>query len=508
MARQLSHLTKRASGILLHPTSLSNAFAVGDVGPAAYEFIDFLEEAGQHWWQTLPISPIGLGNSPYKSVSTFAGNPLLISPHFLVRDGWLKRSSLKRRTSGSRVNYRLAQVEKARYLRDAFEGYLSRAGVRDRRALQEFVDSQRYWLPDFALFVSLHNRFNGRNWWTWEDDLRKRRPAAMARAQRELKSEIRFQEFVQWQFARQWAELKTYAHHRGVGLIGDLPIFVSEDSADVWAHPDLFMLNPDGSPASVAGVPPDYFSKTGQLWGNPHYRWDVMKKDGYAWWVNRFKTVLGYFDAIRIDHFIGFVRYYAISGHAKNAIHGTYKAGPGARFFQTVLKKLSPDQRHGLIVEDLGKVIPAVKTLRDRFSFPGMKVLQFAFGSDPEALNYQPHNYPRNCVVYTGTHDNNTTLGWFKEEARARPGEAEFALQYLRSDGRELHWDMIAAAEASVGRTVIIPMQDILGLGPAGRMNYPGSARGNWEWRMARGAITQALVSRLRHLCETYQRVE
>ncbi len=499
-------LRQRASGLLMHPTSLPNAYPIGDLGPAAHTFVNFLIAAGQHWWQMLPISPVGAGSSPYQSLSSFAANPLLLSPDKLFEAGWLSRSELASMHVGSkdRVDYTEALSLKARCLETAFQRFESEAGSKEKRDFERDVRAKHSWLPDFALFMALRERHASRAWWTWEKDLRKRDPKAISAARLALSREIRFHEFTQWQFSQQWEQLKAFAAEDNIGFIGDLPIFVSADSADVWASPEFFTLQEDGSPATVAGVPPDYFSKTGQLWGNPHYRWDAMKKDGYSWWVNRLKTILGYFDAVRIDHFIGFVRYYEIPAGSATAEGGTYRTGPGAHFFKTVLKKLRAEQAEALIVEDLGNVTADVKTLRDQFGFPGMKVLQFAFGDDAEAPNFQPHNYPPHCVTYTGTHDNNTTVGWFHEEAGKK--EAEFASRYLNSHGEEINWDMIRAALASPSNTAIVPMQDVLGLGSEARMNIPGIAKGNWEWRMPQGALTPALAKRLRTLAVTYQR--
>lgn len=503
----IPRLTDRAAGILLHPSSLANDYPIGDLGPSARDFIDFLAAAGLRWWQMLPIGPIGTGNSPYQSFSSFGGNTLLVSPDDMAQDGWLHAGELGAFKGGpkGRVNYETAQENKRQSLWRAFERFEKEADDAVRKDLEHFVYKERSWLPDFALFAALRFHHKRRPWWTWENDVRKRKPAAIAAARKQLDRDVRYHQFVQWQFARQWQGLRAYAAERGVGLIGDLPIFVSADSSDVWSNPGIFTLRPDGSPARVAGVPPDYFAKTGQLWGNPHYRWDVLKKNGYRWWLSRLDRALRYFDALRVDHFIGFVRYYDIDAAAPTAEHGTYKAGPGADFFKVVGKKLGARRQAALIVEDLGTVTPEVKELRDRFGFPGMKVLQFAFGSDPEAKNYQPHNFCRHCVVYTGTHDNNTTLGWFKRELKEK--EVQLVLRYTGNDGREIQWDMIRLALASIGNTAIVPMQDVLGLGPESRMNTPGTSEGNWEWRLTPGCLTAQLASRLRQLAETYGRI-
>jgi 4-alpha-glucanotransferase len=505
-------LETRAAGILLHPTSLPNDFPVGDLGPAAYRFANFLSHSRQRWWQMLPVGPAGPGDSPYQALSAFAGSPLLISPEMLYQAGLLKSADLDGApTPGDRVDYGSAGPYKDRLLRKAFEAF---EGERDRShlaAFQAYVRRERDWLPDYALFSALRERYDLKDWTRWDPDIRARKPSALAAARKDLAPAIRFHEFVQWQFAEQWHALKAYCAERQIGLLGDVPIFVAPNSADVWANPGLFLLKEDGKPKVVAGVPPDYFSKTGQRWGNPHYRWDALKRTGYRWWIQRFAKTFELFDAVRLDHFIGFVRYYEVPGDAETAEKGQYKKGPGAHFFKAVFRKLGRVQ---FIAEDLGTVTPEVKALRDQFALPGMKVLQFAFGKDPEARNYQPHRYPINAVAYTGTHDNDTTVGWFEDQESASSTrskkdideERAFTLEYLHSDGREIHWDMIRAALSSVAATAIYPMQDVLGLKTDARMNRPGVANGNWGWRMKDGMITREMTERLRKLTEAYER--
>ena len=367
------------------------------------------------------------------------------------------------------------------------------------------------WLKDYALFCAIKDAMKGAAWTQWPDDLRRRRPWSLRRAAENLKDDVDFYRFVQFQFHRQWNRLRQRCREKGVGLIGDIPIFVAHDSCDVWANPRLFWVDTQGKPIYVAGTPPDYFSATGQRWGNPLYRWEVMKKTGYAWWMHRFRVMFGFFDAIRLDHFIGFQRYWRIPGEEPTAQNGVWVPGPRSHFFKTVQRKLGHVQ---FIAEDLGLVTPEVKALRDEFDFPGMKVLQFAFGSEPEANNYLPHAYPRNCVVYTGTHDNDTTSGWFhdhggKNSTRSREDirrEREFTLRYAASDGKEIHWDLIRLAFESVANTAIIPAQDILGLGSEARMNTPGTGDGNWEWRFEKGDFTEKIADRLLVLTETYAR--
>ncbi|MFA5975210.1 MAG: 4-alpha-glucanotransferase [Elusimicrobiota bacterium] len=500
-------LQERVSGLLFHPTSLPGPYAIGDVGPAAYAFADFLAASGQRWWQVLPIGPLGKGNSPYLSFSAFAGNYLLISPELLARDGWLDSSDLAslHGPSHEKVDYEAARDIKQRCLWRAFDRFAIASSAASRRGFESFCRQEAFWLEDYALFSALRYHHPGKEWVEWETELRERHPKALAAARRDWARDIQFHRFVQWQFARQWKALRRYASQRGVGLIGDVPIFVSLDSADVWVHQNLFKLRPNGKPEVVAGVPPDYFSATGQLWGNPHYRWEAHQRQGYRWWLERLGQTFRFFEAVRIDHFIGFVRYYEVPGNALTAENGSYRPGPGAAFFKAIFRRMGPVQ---LIAEDLGKITPEVKTLRDQFHLPGMKVLQFAFGSDPEACEYLPHHYPPNAAVYTGTHDNDTTAGWFHHlEASGHEKERAFALQYLHSDGREIHWDMIRAAFQSVANTAIVPLQDVLGLGSDARMNRPGIAKGNWEWRLRPAALTPPLARRLRALARTCGRI-
>jgi len=511
---QVPTLKTRASGVLLHPTSLPNDFAVGDLGPASYAFVDFLSGAKQRWWQMLPVGPVGPGFSPYQALSAFAGSPLLISPELLWKNGLLDRSDLElyKKDPSDRVDYVVASELSERALRRAFEHFLKKRPAKSMLdKFHGFIRAEHEWLDDYALFLAIRKAESGRDWTQWPSDLRLRRRPALKEAARRFADETQFQKFVQWQFMLQWNALKQYAAERGIGLIGDVPIFVAPNSSDVWAHSCLFKLNRDGTPGVVAGVPPDYFAKSGQRWGNPHYRWDVMRRKGYRWWIERFKKTLDYFDAARLDHFIGFVRYYEVPGKSETAEHGRYRKGPGADFFKMVLRALGPVQ---LIAEDLGVVTPAVKMLRDEFSFPGMRVLQFAFGKDPEADNYKPYRYVPNCVVYTGTHDNDTTVGWFNDRdspasTRSKEDieeERQFVLKFLNSDGRDIHWAMIRAALESVANTAIFPMQDILGLGSAARMNRPGTPEGNWNWRMTSLPSDELVARRLAEWTEVYGR--
>lgn len=500
----------RSCGILLHPTSLPGPNGCGDLGPEARRFVEFLERAGQRWWQMLPVGPVGFGNSPYSALSAFAGNPLLIALEPLVERGLLDRVG-RAALSADRVDYRRTATFREGRLRAAFERF-GRAG---RAAFRRFCEAERDWLDDYALYRAIKAAHGERAWIEWDPDLRDRRPAALERAARALRREVEFHRFCQWLFEKQWGELRAFAAAHRVGLIGDLPIFVSHDSADVWAHRELFFLDRSGSPTVVAGVPPDYFSATGQRWGNPLYRWPVLARQGYEWWIRRIRKSLQRFDLLRLDHFIGFVRYWGIPAEEPTAIGGRWVPGPGIRFFRAVQRALGLRELP-FIAEDLGAVTPEVTALRDRLGLPGIRILQFAFGDDPQAPTFKPHNYPRNAAVYTGTHDNDTVVGWFTDRGGAsstrteEQAEAErrFACRYLGSDGREIHWDMIRAVLASVADLAIVPLQDVLGLGSEARMNLPGTLEGNWEWRCSRRDLSAAIAARLRQMAQDYDRLE
>ncbi|MDE1975860.1 MAG: 4-alpha-glucanotransferase [Elusimicrobia bacterium] len=496
-------LSRRASGILLHPTSLPGPWGSGDLGPAAHEFLEALAACGQSWWQMLPVVPAGAGASPYSARSVFAGEPLLVSPEALVEAGYLASGDLKPpRLPGGRADFESAWRAKRPLFELAFDAFERGAGSGARRAFESFRAENALWLEDYALFAALREIHDDASWIGWEKPLRRRERRALESARRSLAREIRFHAFVQHQFALQWESLRARTRALGVGLIGDIPIFVAHDSAEVWAHQELFQLDPEGRSIAVAGVPPDYFSRTGQLWGNPLYRWDVMRRRGYKWWIARFKSAFTRFDAVRLDHFIGFHNYWEIPADAPTAEAGRWVPGPGEDLFLRVKEALGP---LALIAEDLGVVTRGVKDLRGRLGFPGIRVMQMAFGTDPEAESYRPHNYPEDCVAYTGTHDNDTTLGWFRDDGgksstRTRAEierERAAALRYTGRDGREVNWDFIRLIFASRANTAIVPMQDILGLGSQARMNLPGTAEGNWRWRMKEGALTPKLSRRL-----------
>ena len=497
----------RASGVLLHPTSLPGQFGIGDLGSVAYQFADSLISTGQRLWQLLPLGPAGYGNSPYQCLSVFAGNPLLISPERLIADKSLDPADLENAPSfpEDRIDYGAVIEFKMLLLRKSFERFERKATQHKRKEFEVFCQQNASWLETYSLFMALKEAHGLTAWSTWEEDIRRRQPESLKRWNRKLDHEIRHHKYQQYQFFKQWRELRKYCNEHQIRFIGDMPIFVALDSAEVWSHPRMFYLDDGGKPTVVAGVPPDYFSRTGQLWGNPLYRWDVLAKDDYAWWVERFRAIRDFVDIIRVDHFRGFEKYWEISATDTTALNGRWVPGPGAALFEAVQKALG---RLPIIAEDLGVITPEVDALREQFGFPGMRVLQFAFGSDPKADDYRPHNYPRNCVVYTGTHDNDTTIGWFRGEdvkdstqsKEERQRERQVALNYLGTDGREINWDFIRLALMSAADTAIIPMQDILGLDSEARMNLPGKAEGNWCWRFTPDMLTEEIKTRLRKL--------
>jgi len=502
----------RASGILLHPTSLPGRFGIGDLGKEAYRFADFLVDTGQHLWQMLPLGLTGYDNSPYQSLSVFAGNPLLISLERLLEDGNLDPSDLASSPPfpEDSVDYEAVAKFKMPLLRKSYENFEKRAAPAQRQQFVAFCQQYTSWLDTYSLFMALREAYDMAIWNTWEADIRSRQPEAIERWSRNLTQEVRCHQYQQYQFFKQWMELKKYCNERSIKLIGDISIFVALDSAEVWSHPELFFLDENGRPTVVAGVPPDYFSKTGQLWGNPLYRWGVMAQDGYRWWIERFRATRTLVDIIRLDHFRGFEKYWEVPGGDTTAANGRWVPGPGAAFFEAMKKALG---ELPIIAEDLGVITPEVHALRDRFDFPGMRVLQFAF-SDSSGDIHKPHNYPRNCVVYTGTHDNNTTLGWFRGEdigattqtREERDRETRLALKYLGTDGHEINWDLIRLALMSVANTTIIPLEDILSLGSRARMNIPGTTQGNWRWRFTADLLTDKIRDRLREMTRLYGR--
>lgn len=493
----------RSSGILLHPTSLPGRFGIGDLGLEAYRFIDFLADSKQQYWQILPLGPTGVGNSPYMSFAAMAGNPLLISPEKLRDEGFLNHEDLEGlpEFSPDKVDYELAAKTKIPLLQKACENFKTRTSEFQQKEFTGFCESKAYWLDDYALFMTFLNMHEGASWHTWEPELAKRDLATLDRLGRQLNAEIIFHKFVQYEFFRQWSDLKRYANMRGIQIIGDIPIYVAHNSADVWANPQFFYLDEEtGEPDKMAGVPPDYFSETGQLWGNPVYHWEELQKQDFKWWVQRFQSMLDYTDITRIDHFRGFESYWSVPKGEETALNGEWVLAPGDALFEVLKDKLG---KLPIIAEDLGIITPEVEALRDKFAFPGMKIVHFAFGGDA-GNPYLPFNYQRNCIAYTGTHDNDTTVGWFDKLSE---GERNHVLGYLgctSSDG--IQWDLIRLVFSSVADVAIVPLQDILGLGSEARMNTPGVGEGNWEWRYRSEALTHKDRELLKSLTEIYGR--
>jgi 4-alpha-glucanotransferase len=504
----------RASGILLHPTSLPGPFGIGDLGPQAYAFADFLEAAGQRLWQVLPLGPTGYGDSPYACYSAFAGNTLLISPEELIREGLLTNDDIvtARPFEDERVDFDVVHRFKDSILRMAFDTFKLTANSQLGNAFSEFCRKHAAWLDDYALFRALKNAHGGTAWNEWQPELARRDAASLELllSQTSFSKEIEGQKFFQFLFFSQWFALKNHCNERGIKLVGDIPIFVAHDSADVWTNPDQFKLNEDGSPIVVAGVPPDYFSATGQLWGNPLYNWERMRREGFRWWIQRVRSTLDTYDIARIDHFRGFAACWEIPGGDQTAERGRWVEAPGRELFTAIRAALG---ELPIIAEDLGVITPDVVALRDDFGFPGMRILQFGFSSTPKNLDL-PHNYHRNVVVYTGTHDNDTAVGWFSSvagegstrDAEQIEREREFCLKYLNTGGKEINWDFIRAVLASVANTAVVPLQDVLGLGTEARMNLPNSTEGNWAWRYRAGALTKEIETRLKELTQLYGR--
>lgn len=501
--------TNRVSGILLHPTSLPGPYGIGDLGPEAYKFADFLVTAGQSLWQVLPLGPTGYGDSPYACYSAFAGNTLLVSPEQLIGEGLLDSTS-SASGNANKVDFGEAHKLKEQILRRAYERYTKTTDTALRSAFETFAQQQAHWLEDYALFRALKDAHGGVAWHEWEPALVRRMPSAVERARDELREEVEAHMFYQFLFFRQWFALKRYANEHGIKIVGDLPIFVAQDSADVWTNPEQFKLDKNGRPIVVAGVPPDYFSSTGQLWGNPLYNWERMLADGFKWWIERVRATLTVVDIARVDHFRGFAACWEIPGGDKTAERGQWVQAPGRELFTAIRRTLG---ELPIIAEDLGVITPDVIALREEFGFPGMRILQFGFGSDSKNIDL-PHNYVPNVVAYTGTHDNDTTVGWFRSiagEGSTRTAqqierERTFCLNYLNTMGEGIHWDFIRCVLASVANTAIVPLQDLLGLGTEARMNLPNSTEGNWAWRYEAGALNDKIAARLKQLSELYGR--
>lgn len=493
---------QRQSGILVHPTSFPSPYGIGDLGKTAYDFIDFLKDSGQTLWQCLPLGPTGFGDSPYQAYSAFAGQPLLISPDKLIELKLLKEDDFKDMPewNPNKVEYEKLTVFKTRLLKTAYDNFTSVPNLLLRSEFHHFCKENEVWLTDYALFMALKEDQNGKKWTEWADEYKNPTAAVKASALKRLDKTVNYYRFIQFIFFKQWYELKKYANDKDIQIIGDIPIFVSPDSADVWANKELFQLDDEGYPTVIAGVPPDYFSKTGQLWGNPLYDWEYHKKTDYAWWIQRIRHQLTQTDIFRIDHFRGFEAYWAIPKGEETAINGKWVKGPGNDFFDHILEAF--DGELPIIAEDLGIITPEVEALRDDYNLPGMRILQFAF-NDLGDSNYLPYNYIENCVCYTGTHDNDTTKGWYLQAA---PELQDKARRYLSCDGSNIHWDFIRLAMGSVARYVIFPLQDVLGLDSSARMNIPGTSKGNWSWRFKNEDLPEWISAYLNELSRLFWR--
>lgn len=494
---------ERSSGILFHPTSLPGKYGIGTLGKEAYAFIDFLKKSRQKLWQIFPLGPTGYGDSPYQSFSSFAGNPYLIDFDLLIEAHLLSEEDLRDVFFGDNeeyIDYGAVYNQKYPLLRKAYENFKSSDNHEMRENLEHFKRENASWLNDYSLYISLKNHFNGLPWNEWAHDIKNREHGAMEHYKNELADDIEYHNFIQFLFFKQWGDVKRYANENGIKIIGDIPIFVAADSSDAWANPEIFLFDEERKPVKVAGVPPDYFSATGQLWGNPLYNWQKLKETNYSWWVERVRANLSTCDIIRIDHFRGFEAYWAVPYGDDTAINGQWEQGPGIDLFNAIKSQLG---ELPIIAEDLGLMTQGVIDLREATGFPGMKILGFAFDSGEEN-DYLPHTYTKNCVVYTGTHDNDTLIGWFQ---KAKEEDRQFARDYLnsRSDD-EIHWNAIRGAWSSVANMAISPVQDFLGLGSEARINTPGVAAGNWQWRLRHGVLTDELAERIAKLTRVYSR--
>ena len=494
---------ERSSGILFHPTSLPGKYGIGTLGKEAYAFIDFLKKSRQKLWQIFPLGPTGYGDSPYQSFSSFAGNPYLIDFDLLIEAHLLSEEDLRDVFFGDNeeyIDYGAVYNQKYPLLRKAYENFKSSDNHEMRENLEHFKRENASWLNDYSLYISLKNHFNGLPWNEWAHDIKNREHGAMEHYKNELADDIEYHNFIQFLFFKQWGDVKRYANENGIKIIGDIPIFVAADSSDAWANLEIFLFDEERKPVKVAGVPPDYFSATGQLWGNPLYNWQKLKETNYNWWVERVRANLSTCDIIRIDHFRGFEAYWAVPYGDDTAINGQWEPGPGIDLFNAIKSQLG---ELPIIAEDLGLMTQGVIDLREATGFPGMKILGFAFDSGEEN-DYLPHTYTKNCVVYTGTHDNDTLIGWFQ---KAKEEDRQFARDYLNSSSDdEIHWDAIRGAWSSVANMAISPVQDFLGLGSEARINTPGVAAGNWQWRLRHGVLTDELAERIAKLTRVYSR--
>jgi 4-alpha-glucanotransferase len=503
----------RCSGILLHVTSLPGPHGIGDLGESAHQFVDFLAESGQTIWQVLPVSPTGYGDSPYQCFSAFAGNPLLIDLMKLQEQGRLEPEDLAAvsRLPADYVDYAKVIDLKLALLRKAARHFFINAGDSDSRLFNAFCEGNAWWLDDYALFMAGKDAHQGVVWTEWDSGFAHRDPTALSQWRAKLSAEIEVNKFAQFEFFRQWEDLKSRCGRNGIRIMGDIPIYVAHDSADVWAHREMFQLDEVGRPTVMAGVPPDYFSATGQLWGNPIYRWDVLARSGYRWWIDRFRASRRLFDMVRLDHFRGFEAYWEVPSDASTASGGKWVKGPGRELFEVLQKEL---KELPVVAENLGVITPGVESLRQEFGFPGMSLLQFAFGNDPQGPSFRPHNYARELAAYTGGHDNDTTVGWWTStgvgESTRTPEdickEREFTKSYLGFENDPIHWVFIRAVMASVAAIAIVPLQDVLGLGSEARMNLPGTVSGNWKWRYRENALTGDIKKKLGELTRIYDR--
>ena len=500
-------IIKRGNGILLHLTSLRSDYGIGDMGPGAYEFVDFLAETKQSYWQMLPLNPTNpaMDNSPYSSVSMYAGNPLVISPEVLLENGLLKKSDMKTIPdfAWERVNYDEVIQFKNNLFHAAFERFNKNKKI-FRNDFDHFIDKNAHWVEDFAFFRALKSSYQEQSWSHWPQEVRDRNEKTLSTLKKKLRERIDLEKFIQFLFYNQWNALKKYSNDKGVQIIGDVPYYVSYDSVEVWKNPEIFKLDKNKMPEFVAGVPPDYFSSTGQLWGNPVFRWDVLKETEYEWWIQRMKHNLSLFDLVRIDHFRGFVAFWEVPATEKTAVKGEWIKAPVMDYFNTLLKHFP---HLPIIAEDLGFITPDVVETIHHFGFPGMRVLSFAFGDNLPRNPDAPHNYIQNCIVYTGTHDNNTVKGWFDQEADVKMQKSLYKYIGRKVTRDEVSQEFVRMAMQSVANTCILPMQDILGLGPEARMNRPATSSGNWSWRLLPEQITSALKEYLAESTELYGRV-
>lgn len=492
---------ERSSGILFHPTSLPSPYGIGTLGKEAYKFVNFLKKASQKLWQVFPLGPTGYGDSPYQCFSAFAGNPLLIDLDTLIEANLLSKDAIactefdeEKIDFGQLINFKLP------LLRESFNNFLKDKNSLDYGKFEEFNKENHYWLHDYGLFRAIKDSFGGKSWLEWDKDIKFRNPEVLKKYETELAEEINFHKYLQFQFFKQWHDVKNYANTNGIKIVGDIPIFVALDSSDAWANPELFLFDEDRNPVKVAGVPPDYFSETGQLWGNPLYNWDVLENTNFEWWIKRVEMNLKLSDIVRIDHFRGFESFWAVPFGEPTAINGEWTPCPGKKLFYAIEKALG---KAPIIAEDLGVITPEVEDLRDTFAFPGMKILQFAFDSKDES-NHLPHTCIKNSVIYTGTHDNDTIIGWYE---KASSEDKEFAKNYLNINENEpIAWQFIRGAWASVSDLALAPIQDLLEMDSSARMNTPGVAAGNWQWRIKDGLLTDELAEKLSKLTKTYFR--